>query len=112
MNNEHDEQTRWLITYLETRFGRLEDRISSVAEGLEDRIDSVAESLNARVHDSLETIGNDFTSLETRLDQVESSQLKLSSQAGFFKNLLAFTGTAVLSLLGWLASTFIFPNGK
>jgi hypothetical protein len=101
MNNEHDEQTRWLITYLETRFGRLEDRISSVAEGLD-----------ARVRDSLETIGNDFTSLETRLDQVESSQLKLSSQAGFFKNLLAFIGTAVLSLLGWLASTFIFPNGK
>jgi hypothetical protein len=101
VNNEHDEQTRWLITYLETRFGRLEDRISSVAEGLD-----------ARVRDSLETIGNDFTSLETRLDQVESSQLKLSSQAGFFKNLLAFIGTAVLSLLGWLASTFIFPNGK
>jgi hypothetical protein len=101
MNNEHDEQTRWLVTYLETRFGRLEDRISSVAEGLD-----------ARVRDSLETIGNDFTSLETRLDQVESSQLKLSSQAGFFKNLLAFIGTAVLSLLGWLASTFIFPNGK
>jgi len=101
MNNEHDEQTRWLITYLETRFGRIEDRI-----------DSVAESLDGKVRDSLDTISNDYSRLEQRLDQVESSQLRLSSQAGFFKNLLAFIGTAVLSLVGWLASTFIFPNGK
>jgi hypothetical protein len=101
VNNEHDEQTRWLITYLETRFGRLEDRISSVAEGLD-----------TRVRDSLEGIGNDYTSLEKRLNTVEDTQLRLSSQAGFFKNLLAFVGTAVLSLVGWLASTFIFPNGK
>ena len=110
MNNEHDEQTRWLITYLETRFSRIEDRIDSVAENLEDRISSVAAGLDNRVRDSLDNIDNDYASLANRIDTVESLQLKLSSQAGFLKNILAFVGTAVLSLVGWIAS-YWFSSG-
>jgi hypothetical protein len=100
-NEEQNEQTRWLISYLEGRFSRLEDRLNSVAEGLENRLDS-----------SLKEHTEQLREVEDRLNQVENDQLKLSSQAGLIKNLLAFVGTIVVSLLGWAASTFIFPSGK
>jgi BMFP domain-containing protein YqiC len=98
MNQEHDEQTRWLVSYLETRFGRLEDRISSVAEGLEDRLDQAIMAQSVKLD-----------ALEEKVNQLENDHLKLSNQAGLVRNLLAFIGTAMLSLLGWLASTFLYP---
>jgi hypothetical protein len=47
--------------------------------------------------------------LEEKVNQLENDHLKLSNQAGLVKNLLAFIGTAVLSLLGWLASNLLYP---
>jgi hypothetical protein len=88
MNNEHDEQTRWLVSYLETRFGRLEDRLDQVTLAQSSKLDA----------------------LEEKVNQLENDHLKLSNQAGLVKNLLAFVGTVIVSLLGWLASTFLFPQ--
>ena len=97
MNDEHNEQTRWLIDYLETRFGKLEDRLDRAT----DRVDQVILAQSQRV-----------TDLEKKLDQVEGEQVRLSSQAGFLKNILAFVGTIVLSLAGWLASYWFSSGAK
>lgn len=96
MNNEHEEQTRWLVDYLETRFGKLEDRLDRAT----DRVDHVILAQTQRVSE-----------LEKKVDQVEDRSLRLESQAGFLKNVLAFVGTAVLSLVGWLVS-YWFSSGK
>ena len=87
MNNDHEEQTKWLVSYLETRFGRLEDRLDQAIMAQSVKLDA----------------------LEEKLGKLEDEHLKLSNQAGLVKNLLAFIGTAMLSLLGWLASTFLYP---
>ena len=96
MDNEHEEQTRWLISYLETRFEKLENRLDRAT----DRVDQVILAQSERVAD-----------LEKKLDQVEGEQVRLSSQAGFLKNILAFVGTVVISLVGWLVS-YWFSSGK
>ena len=95
MNPDHEEQTRWLISYLETRFEKLENRLDRAT----DRVDQVILAQSERVAD-----------LEKKLDQVEGEQVRLSSQAGFLKNILAFIGTIVLSLVGWLVS-YWFSSG-
>lgn len=97
MNNEHEEQTRWLVDYLEARFGRLENRLDRA-------IDKVDQAILAH--------SADLNKVEERVNQVEVKQTKLDGQAGFIKNILAFAGTIVLSLVGWLASTFLLPPGK
>ena len=96
MNSDHEEQTRWLVDYLEARFSRIEDRLDRA-------IDKVDQAILAQ-SDSLE-------GLKEKVNQVENEQLKLSNQAGFLKNLLAFGGTIVLSLIGWAAS-YLFQNPK
>ena len=88
MNQEHDEQTRWLVSYLETRFGRLEDRLDQAIMAQSVKIDA----------------------LEEKVNQLENDHLKLSNQAGLVRNLLAFIGTGMLSLLGW-AITYFWPTG-
>ncbi len=88
MNQEHDEQTRWLVSYLETRFGRLEDRLDQAIMAQSVKIDA----------------------LEDKVNQLENDHLKLSNQAGLVRNLLAFIGTGMLSLLGW-AITYFWPSG-
>jgi len=88
MNQEHDEQTRWLVSYLETRFGRLEDRLDQAIMAQSVKIDA----------------------LEEKVNQLENDHLKLSNQAGLVRNLLAFIGTGMLSLLGW-AITYFWPSG-
>ena len=95
MNQEHDEQTRWLVSYLETRFGKLEDRLDRAV----DKVDQAIMAQSARVD-----------AIEDKVNQVENEQLKLSNQAGLVRNLLAFVGTAVLSLAGW-AITYFWPSG-
>lgn len=97
MNLEQDDQTKWLITYLESRFSRLDDRLNRSEDKLQELLDSQSSRLEE---------------INRQIDQLESRYVKLDSQAGFVKNMLAFTGTAVLSLLGWLVSTFVFPTGK
>lgn len=106
MNQEHDEQTRWLVSYLETRFGRLEDRLSSVTGGLEDRLDRAIDKVDQAI--LAQSVRVD--AIEDKVNQVENEQLKLSNQAGLVRNLLAFVGTAVLSLAGW-AITYFWPSG-
>ena len=117
MDNEHNEQTQWLVSYLETRFGKLEDslryttsnlqvRLDSVAEGLEDRLDRATDRVDQVILAQSERVAG----LEKKLDQVEGEQVRLSSQAGFLKNILAFIGTIVLSLVGWLVS-YWFSSG-
>jgi hypothetical protein len=103
---EQNEQTRWLVTYLESRFARLEDRMDSVAEGLDERLNRSEDKLQ-------ELLDNQATRIEElnrQVDRLEAKHVKLDSQAGFVRNLLAFVGTAVLSLLGWWASTFLIPH--
>ena len=46
MNQEHDEQTRWLVSYLETRFGRLEDRLDQAIMAQSVKIDALEEKVN------------------------------------------------------------------
>ena len=88
MNNDHEEQTKWLVSYLETRFGRLEDRLDQAIMAQSVKIDA----------------------LEEKVNQLENDHLKLSNQAGLVRNLLAFIGTGMLSLLGW-AITYFWPSG-
>ena len=88
MNDEHSEQTRWLVNYLETRFGRLEDRLDQAIMAQSVKLDA----------------------LEEKVNQLENDHLKLSNQAGLVRNLLAFIGTGMLSLLGW-AITYFWPTG-
>jgi hypothetical protein len=88
MNNDHEEQTKWLVSYLETRFGRLEDRLDQAIMAQSVKIDA----------------------LEEKVNQLENDHLKLSNQAGLVRNLLAFIGTGMLSLLGW-AITYFWPTG-
>lgn len=112
MNDEHNEQTRWLIDYLEARFNRAEDRMVALGHSLESRLDASLQRAESQLTAAMDRQAKELERLETRLDAVEDSQLKLSSQAGFLKNILAFLGTAVLSLLGWAASIYLGPSGK
>jgi Uri superfamily endonuclease len=102
MSDTQEEQTRWLVDYLETRLDKLESRIDASLQRTEDKLAESLDKLTERLEGT-----------EARIDQVELDLQKLQSQAGFVKNLLAFVGTAVLSLLGWAASTFFqSPPGK
>lgn len=75
-------------------------------------MDGLLQELSATSERMEQRLAESEAQTEARLSGVEDSQLKLTSQAGLIKNLLAFVGTAVLSLLGWAASTFLFPSGK
>lgn len=99
MTDEHNQQTRWLIDYLENRLSALEDRLETSIQRSE-----------VKLSESLENTSLRLTKLESDLSQIEDEHLKLASQAGFLKNVLAFVGTAVLSLAGWILTNFI--NGK
>lgn len=94
MNDEHSEQTRWLVDYLETRFSRIEDRLDRAVDKVDQAILTQSQSLEQ---------------VKEKVNQAEDRSLRLESQAGFLKNLLAFGGTIVLSLIGWAASTFLLP---
>lgn len=96
MNDEHSEQTRWLVDYLETRFSRIEDRLDRAIDKVDQAILAQSEALNK---------------VEEQVAQLEVRQTKLDGQAGFLKNILAFVGTIVLSLLGWAAS-YLFQSPK
>lgn len=111
MNNEHDEQTKWIVSYLETRFGRLEDRIDSVADGLQSRMDGMSGGLENRIDQAILAQTTKVEHLQEKLNQLENAQLKLSNQAGIVRNSLAFAGTLVISLIGWVI-TYLYGNGK
>lgn len=111
MNQEHDEQTRWLVEYLETRFNRAEDRMLAISSSLESRLDASLQRAEAKLSQALDRQAEDLERTEARLDELEASTVRLNSQAGFIKNILAFVGTLVLSLLGWAAS-YLSPFGK
>jgi hypothetical protein len=100
MNDDHEQQTRWLVSYLETRFGRLEDRLNDVTDGLGNKLDQAIMAQSSRIEE-----------LQEKVNQLENSHLKLASQAGMVRNLLAFVGTAVVSLIGW-AITYLYGTGK
>ena len=98
MNNEHEEQTRWLVDYLETRFSRIEDglrhttshlqvRLDSVAEGLEDRLDRAIDKVDQAILAQSEALNK----VEERVTQVEVKQTRLDGQAGFLKNIPALS---------------------
>jgi hypothetical protein len=70
-----------------------------VAEGLEDRLDQAIMAQSVKID-----------TLEEKVNQLENDHLKLSNQAGLVRNLLAFIGTGMLSLLGW-AITYFWPTG-
>ncbi len=95
MNNTPEEQTKWIISYLEARFTRLEDTLNRSEDKLQELLDNQSTRLEE---------------LNRQVDRLEAKHVKLDSQAGFVRNLLAFVGTAVVSLLGWLASTFLIPH--
>ena len=97
MNNTPEEQTKWLISYLETRFARLESSL----ERSEDKLQELLDNQASRIEE-----------LNRQVDRLEAKHVKLDSQAGFVRNLLAFVGTAVVSLLGWLASYFLSGPAK
>jgi hypothetical protein len=106
------EQTQWLIEYLDTRLDRLEARLDASIQRTETSLSHSLSQTAARL-DRIETEADmETASLNARLGDAEDGLLKISSQAGMVRNLLAFLGTAVLSLAGWAASTFLFPNGK
>ncbi len=106
------EQTRWLIEYLDARLDRLETRLDASIQRTETSLSNSLSQTAARL-DRIEAEADlETASLNARLGDAEDGLLKISSQAGMVRNLLAFLGTAVLSLAGWAASTFLFPNGK
>jgi predicted transcriptional regulator len=108
LNSTPEEQTKWIISYLEARFTRLEDRMDSVAEGLDERLNRSEDKLQ----ELLDNQASRIEELNRQVDRLEAKHVKLDSQAGFVRNLLAFVGTAVLSLLGWLASYFLSGPAK
>ena len=104
------DQTRWLIEYLDTRLSKLEDRLDSISRRTEDRIELSIQKTEDKLSESLGMHVARLERLEENLNLLEEGHLKLASQAGFLKNLLAFIGTAVLSLAGWAASTFFMKG--
>lgn len=92
MNSTPEEQTKWIISYLEARFTRLEDSLNRSEDKLQELLDNQSTRLEE---------------LNRQVDRLEAKHVKLDSQAGFVRNLLAFVGTAVVSLLGWAASYFL-----
>ena len=114
MNNEHEEQTRWLINYLEARFSRVDDKVAALSgtfdarfSRVEDHISETSKELEDRFVSLLEKQQAEIDLLSAELETTETKLLKLSSQAGFLKNLLAFVGKTLLSLGGWAISQFL-----
>ena len=86
------EQLQWLVGYLDSRFARLDDQLNRSEDKLQELLDNQSTRLEE---------------LNRQVDRLEAKHVKLDSQAGFVRNLLAFVGTAVVSLLGWAASYFL-----
>ena len=82
--------------------------MDSVAEGLDERLNRSEDKLQ----ELLDNQASRIEELNRQVDRLEAKHVKLDSQAGFVRNLLAFVGTAVLSLLGWLASYFLSGPAK
>ena len=46
MNNEHEEQTRWLINYLETRFSRVDDKVAVLSSTFDSRFSRIEDHIS------------------------------------------------------------------
>lgn len=116
---QDNEQIKWVVEYLDNRLDRLESRLDASIQRTETSLShSITHSLARldRVESELDT---ELASLNARVEELDvevqarsEELIRISSQAGFLKNILAFVGTAVLSLLGWAASIYLGPPGK
>lgn len=85
---DHEEQTRWLINYLEKRFERIE----------------------ARIDDALAAQAKALKEMKQDIEEVEHITTKLSTQTGLIKNILLIIIPGALSLAGWIITNILMKG--